>query len=183
MSTVIDELLKALCIFAVLLCIGWYAVQQLVLQAKIAEKIGNLNDEIVALKLENVSLIGKQQEIVKQFAVLTDLTDEQRKTLVAANLGERLSDTNDELSSLKDIMLQTPEKALKLERLQIKQDAEFNVLETKITSLKEQFGTVLSLLYVLVGFAVALVGYIWHNSHLSKMHNKALKGDAASGAL
>ena len=69
-------------------------------------------------------------------------------------------------------MLQTPEKAIKLERLQIKQDAEFDKMKTKIQSLKDQFGLLQSLLYLLVGFIITLLLYLWRKAHTEKLHNQ-----------
>lgn len=178
MSTVIDEIFKAIMVMVVLGCVGWYLAQQMTINAGLVKKISDQNQEITQLKLENVDLADAMKNMENQFAVLTDLTEEQRKNLVATKLSERLTDTNSELNSLKEIMLQTPEKAIKLERLQIKQEAEFEILKTKIESLKDQFSTLLSLLAVLVSFIVGLLLYIWRQAHSATVHNQSRKADA-----
>lgn len=177
MSTVIDEIFKAIMVMVVLGCVGWYSVQQMTINVGLVKKMADQNEQITQLKVENAELADSIQNMENQFAVLTDLTEEQRKDLVATKLSERLTDTNSELNSLKEIMLQTPEKAIKLERLQIKQEAEFEILKNKIQSLKDQFGTLLSLLAVLVAFIVALVAYIWRQTHSEKVYNQSRKAD------
>lgn len=172
MSKVIDEIFKAIIVLIILGCVGWYLAQQMTINMGLIKKISGQNEKITQLKVENAEIADSMENMENQFAVLTGLTKEQRKDLVATRLSERLTDTNSELNSLKEIMLQTPEKAIKLERLQIKQEAEFEILENKIQSLKDQFVTLLSLLAVLITFIVGLPLYIWRQKHLTKVHNK-----------
>lgn len=178
MSTVIDEIFKVIMVMVVVGYLGWYMTQQMTIHVGLVKKISDQNEEITQLKVENAELTDSMQNMENQFAVLTDLTEEQRKDLVATKLSDRLTDTNSELNGLKEIMLQTPEKAIRLERLQIKQEAEFEILKNKIQSLKDQFGTLLSLLAVLVSFIVGLLLYIWRQTHSAKVHNQSRKADA-----
>ena len=166
MFKIIEEIIKIVLVVIVVGFIAWFVSQQLMILVKISTKINEQRKEITTIKLENSQLKAEQEKIFKQFTVLTKLTDEQRKNLVATKLSERLSNTSGALDKLKNIMLQTPEKAIKLERLQIKQEAEFKVLENKISSLKDQFSTIQSLLYLMVGFIITLLVYIWRKTHL-----------------
>jgi len=164
-STIFEEIVKVLFVGLLIGFFIWFSGQQLKIMAKLMGNLNEQREEIKAIKLENIELKAEQEKIVKEFTVLTKLTDAQRKDLVASKLSERLADTNNGLSELKDIMLQTPEKAIKIERLQVKQEAEFKILENKISSLKDQFSTLQSLLYLLVGFIVALLIYVWRKAH------------------
>ena len=169
MATVIDEIFKVLMVVVIFACAGWHLVQQMTINAGMVKKLSEQSEEITGLKVENAD---SMQNMKNQFSVLTDLTEEQRRDLVATKLSERLTDASSEIEGLKEIMLQTPEKAIKLERLQIKQDAEFDKMKTKIQSLKDQFGLLQSLLYLLVGFIITLLLYLWRKAHTEKLHNQ-----------
>ncbi|WP_028772698.1 hypothetical protein [Shewanella waksmanii] len=172
--SIIDEIAKAVFGFLIIGFIGWALFQLLILNKKLSDRIHEQNDQIAIIKLENVNLKASQTEIQKQFTVLTNLSDEQRKELVASKLSERLAVTDTELTKLKDLMLQTPEKAVKLERVQLKQEAEFKVLNGQIASLKDQYNTLQNLLYIFVGFIISVLLYLWRQSHVQNMHNKRL---------
>ena len=176
--SIIDEIGKAVLGIILIAFIGWALFQLLLLSKKLSDRIKVQNVEITSIKLENIELKAQQTEILKQFIVLTNLSDEQRKALVASKLSERLSVTDSELNKLKDLMLQTPEKAIKLERVQLKQEAEFKILSGQISSLKDQYNTLQNLLYIFVTFIIALLLYLWRQAHVQHTHNKLLKQDS-----
>ena len=118
MATVIDEIFKVLMVVVIFACAGWHLVQQMTINAGMVKKLSEQSEEITGLNVENAELSDSMQNMKNQFSVLTDLTEEQRRDLVATKLSERLTDASSEIEGLKEIMLQTPEKAIKLERLQ-----------------------------------------------------------------
>jgi hypothetical protein len=175
--SIFDEIMKAIFGLIIFGTLFWLIVQNVLYGNKLNERIKKQDSEIILVKLENVNLKSAQSEMLKQFSVLTELSEAQRKELVASKLSERLTDTDSELNKLKDLMLQTPEKAVKLERVQLKQEAEFKVLNVKIQSLKEQYSTLQSLLYLFVGFVISLLIYIWRQTHVQNSYNKQINKD------
>lgn len=170
----IEETLKAFMIIFVFGLFIWYIAHQTLITNKVIERINERKEEIAVLtgRLDNV--IAELQEIKNQFTVLTDLPEEKRKELVAYTLSEKLTSTDSELKELKDIMLQTPEKAIKLERFQAKQEASNEVIKSSMENLKEQVGFLQNLLQLMLGFLVAAVLYIWRQSHINKPHNNKI---------
>lgn len=170
----IEETLKAFMIIFVFVLFIWYIAHQTLITNKVIERINERKEEIAVLtgRLDNV--IAELQEIKNQFTVLTDLPEEKRKELVAYTLSEKLTSTDSELKELKDIMLQTPEKAIKLERFQAKQEASNEVIKSSMENLKEQVGFLQNLLQLMLGFLVAAVLYIWRQSHINKPHNNKI---------
>lgn len=165
LSLIVEGILKAMIPIVLVGMLCLYLANEALSLTKIHVKIYEQNKVIEAVKLENIQLKQEQEDILKQFTVLTNLSDEQRKDLVATKLSEKLTNTNDEISKLKEIMLQTPEKAVKLESLQTKNEAKFNIYDEKIKDLKELFNmivtTLITFIILLITLNLALASYVW----------------------
>ncbi|MCC4861771.1 hypothetical protein [Vibrio splendidus] len=141
MNKVLDEILKGLVVVAIFGLIGGLLTMQLKVFSYTKKTVNEQSQQIKQLKLENLELNQEVSELSKQFTVLTNLTDEQRKNLVASKLSEDLVNTNTEVSRLKGIMLETPERAIKLERFKITQEAKNSQLEADIKRLQDEKST------------------------------------------
>ncbi|MFA0508351.1 hypothetical protein EDB69_0688 [Vibrio crassostreae] len=141
MNKVLDEILKGLVVVAIFGLIGGLLTMQLKVLSYTKKTVNEQSQQIKQLKLENLELNQEVSELSKQFTVLTNLTDEQRKNLVASKLSEDLVNTNTEVSRLKGIMLETPERAIKLERFKITQEAKNSQLEADIKRLQDEKST------------------------------------------
>lgn len=165
MLSIIESILKALVPVGLIGMMAWYVANEALVTTKIYVKLHEQNKVIEAVKLENIQLKQEQMDILKQFTVLTNLSDEQRKELATTRLSEQLTSANEEINKLKEIMVQTPEKAVKIERLKDASEVKFNGLDERIKDLKDLFNmvitTLISFIVLLITINLALVVYIW----------------------
>ena len=153
---------------------GYYVFQNMVIQMNTVTKI-NKSSEKIYENYENIINVNTEIEKIKQqFNILTQLTEKQREKLFSHNLNQKILTNNNELNKIKDLLLQTPERAIALERLSSKQNNDTILLQQQINSLEKQLASIttynVALVIALVTILFTLLIYI-----IQMMKNKQEK--------
>lgn len=152
MNKIVDELVKSIVVASLVALVGGLLYMQIKVLSYTKSSLSEQGQKIEQLTIENLELNKTVSELSKQFLVLTNLTDEQRKNLVASKISDDLASTTGEVNKLKNIMLETPERAIKLERFKIFQEAKNSQMEGDIKRLQDEKST----LYWIIGLVVTL---------------------------
>jgi len=178
MYSIIQEVLKAIMGLVIFGMIGFFIFQNMEIQIntigkiyKNNEKIDNINENIIKTNTEI-------EKIKQQFNILTQLTEKQRRELFANNLNQKILTNNNELNKIKDLLLQTPERAMALERLSLKQKNDNILLKQQISSLEKQLTSIsnynVALVIALVTILFTLLVFIIQIIK-NKQYNKSLE--------
>jgi|GEM_PF-1843229 uncharacterized coiled-coil protein SlyX len=159
MYSIVQEVLKTIMIIVVFCMIGFYVFQNMNIQVSTVSKIYNNNEKIANINEDIIKTNTEIEKIKQQFNILTQLSEKQREELFANKLNEKILTNNNELNKIKDLLLQTPERAIALERLSLKQKNDTILLKQQIKSLEKQLASISNYNVALV-IALVTISYL-----------------------